>query len=140
MALRAQTRGRASAPCCRRRRGAALAGAAASRGKFVPLIREGYKALVAAGKVEDAWVEDKLPKMAKSMEMWAGLMRTDVASIGAVDQMAFNNLMPDKTSKRLVQEAKDFKKLAKSRDYDGAVKAFKTYLDDLATTPGKIDL
>jgi len=100
------------------------------RKKNVPKIIDGYKAMLAAGKIEDDWVKETLPRMVKNMEIWGALMR-------AAD-------VPDKRSRTMLKDAKEFKKIAASGDYDGAVKAFQKYLDDLPEFGpggnGKIDL
>eukprot|EP00933_Yihiella_yeosuensis_P080454 TRINITY_DN9387_c1_g1_i1.p1 TRINITY_DN9387_c1_g1~~TRINITY_DN9387_c1_g1_i1.p1 ORF type:complete len:233 (+),score=47.83 TRINITY_DN9387_c1_g1_i1:67-765(+) len=95
------------------------------RKSSVPKIVSGFNSLKAAGAVEDEWLEKVLPKMTKAMLNWGALMRRDV--------------VPDKISRKLEKDAKQFKKTAESKDYDGSLAAFQLFLDDLPETgPGGV--
>mmetsp|Transcript_106110 Transcript_106110/g.236776 ORF Transcript_106110/g.236776 Transcript_106110/m.236776 type:complete len:224 (+) Transcript_106110:58-729(+) len=100
------------------------------RKKNVPKIVAGYRALKAAGAVEETWLQRDFPRMAGAMETWGSLQR--------------EGDLPDKLSRQLKRDVEVFREAAKRKDYDAAMKAFEVYMQDLPAiatgASGKIDI
>eukprot|EP00440_Ansanella_granifera_P004212 gb/GFBE01004570.1/.p1 GENE.gb/GFBE01004570.1/~~gb/GFBE01004570.1/.p1 ORF type:complete len:211 (+),score=38.96 gb/GFBE01004570.1/:1-633(+) len=87
------------------------------RRKCLPKIFKGYEALKSQGAVTDEFLETELKPMVSAMREFGDVNRAGEA--------------PDTMSKRLMQDADDFKQLALDKSYDKAMTMLEKYRNDV---------